>query len=40
MELIELLEQFDSDMEVEVGATISTGPICNIEEYEGKVIIS
>lgn len=40
MELIELLEKFDPDMEVEIGASISTGPICSIEEYEEKVIIS
>lgn len=40
MELIELLGKFDSDMEVEIEASISTGPICNIEEYEEKVIIS
>lgn len=39
-ELIELLERFDMDMEVEIGASVSTGPICNIEEYEEKVIIS
>lgn len=39
-ELIELLEQFDPDMEVEIEASISTGQICSIAKYEEKVIIS